>query len=92
MLWANDFLGWDLTTRGVEIYLARVCISSVLLTSDKDTLVFLPLWFENESSWYLKLPLEYALVSALGMNDNNYSEKLGMKGVESPSVLWKWAS
>ena len=32
--------------------LLGVFVTVVLLTSDKDTLVFLLLGFENESSWY----------------------------------------
>ena len=85
-IWANGFLGWDLTTRGVEIDLAGVWISCVLLTSDQDTQAFLLLWFEKESSWYWKIPLEDALVLALRINHRKYGLKPYMKHVDSPSV------
>ena len=52
--------------------LAGVFVTIALLTGDKDTLVLLLLGFENEISWYWKLPLEDALVSALGMNYYNF--------------------
>ena len=35
-----------------------------------------------------KLPLEDALVLALGMNHSNFDLEQDMKGVELPSSLW----
>ena len=64
--------------------LARVCVTATLLTSDKDTLVFLLLGFENKSFEYWNLPLENSIVLALGMNQNNS----GLK----PDVEWSRVS
>ena len=49
----------------------KVCATTTLLTSDRDTLAFL-LGLEKEISWYWKLPLGDALVCVLGMNHDNF--------------------
>ncbi len=63
--------------------LVGVQISSILLTSDRDNLVFFLPGFKNESSVYLKLPLEDALVCTLGIDQqlgsrNQMCLKLGV--------------
>ncbi len=68
MICVDGTLGWDLIIGEVKMNHVGVCATIALLTSDRDTLVFLLLRFENESSWYWNLPLEDALVSNLGMN------------------------
>ena len=75
MICVDGNLGWDLIAGRVEIDLVVVFVTIALLTSYKDALVLL-LGFENESSWYWKLPLEDALILALGMNHNNFDLEL----------------
>ena len=63
--------------------LVGVFVTIALLTGDKDTLVLLLLGFENESSWYSTLPLKDALVSTLGMNNNNFGQELDVFEAQS---------
>ena len=67
--------------------LAGVFVTIALLTGDKDTLVLLLLGFESESSWYWKLPLEDALVSALGMNSCIFGLEPDVFEAQSHQVL-----
>ena len=87
LICADGNLGWDLTTGGVEMDLVDVFVTIALLTSDRDNLVFLLLEFENENSWYWKLPLEDALVSALGMNYCNFGLEPDVFEAQSRQVL-----
>ena len=91
-VWANGIVDWDLTTWGVEMDLAWVFFSSLLLTGDIDNLVFLLLGFENGSSWYWNLPLEDALVLVLGMNHSNFDMEPNEFEAHNCQVLEGWAS
>ena len=58
----------------MERDLADILAINMPLTGENETLVLFPLGFD-ESSWYWNLPLEEALVSALGMNSYNFGLK-----------------
>ena len=64
-----------------------IFVTVALLTGHKDNLVFLLLGFENERSWYYKLPLEDALVSTLGRNYYNFGLEPDVFEAQSHQVL-----
>lgn len=76
--WENGILGYDLSIRGVERDLVGVCVTFALLIGDRDNLFLFILGFKNEISVYWKLPLEDALVWALGMNQVNFVLEIKM--------------